>query len=907
MADSWASPSLSRRNARMLRKDRMLRLESLESRLVLSSSLASVLSSSSTATLSAVDDAYVSSTSAYSNYGNKSDLLVATSSQSRGTTATAYLKYDLSSVSGSVSQAILNLTALSVTSASSITIHIQLLQDSADGWIEGDGGTNRSSTGEITWANAADGSGLTVTISGSQLKKGSTISIDVTSLIAQAMNANGVASFVIDITSTAKGTSKVDFASSEYKKASYRPSLTITSESGADPTVAQAAAITAQTDATVSLSALGADTEDAESSLTYTWSVKSTTSSATPTFSSNGTNRSKATTVTFSEAGTYVFTVTIADTDGQKTTSSVTVTVGQVLTSISISPASTSVATGETAPFTVSGTDQFGDAMTVSGSSVSWSATAGTFRSGTTGTSVTYVAPSSETMDTVTAICGLLSASATVTVVDENFLGLTDSTLAELTESLDADGSISRSDMIAILRCVEDEGDGVVDSTDMSDLQTILSSSTTLNITSYVLALADYVVYGCTANTYYLGETLGNLAVGSTAEHLENLIDKWFYGTDLPDAGDYSYDTTTAGTLYGSSDPSHTDEQQGDLGDCYLISALGSLADSSTSVIADMIIDNGDGTWTVRFYYSSTAEYVTVNSQLPVDSSGDLVFQGDGSSSTDSSNVLWLALAEKAYAQWNEFGHAGQESATNSYLAIEGGWTGNVYEQVLGYTATIYYRSTWSTSDKQALISAISAGEAVTIGTRSFDYDSTSGLYGNHAYNVIAYDSSTGKFTLYNPWGSHQPNQVTWSQLRRLCDGFAATVTTGTVGSTSLVGFINHAPFGMLSSATLDTVSAASSASDSSGSSSASPVADTYAAAVDACLTESKGGAGDSGSRIAFTNSAASGLLADLTGIRSNADIYSADYLSELDCFFATVSQGVMDGVRMEEVGGEAS
>ena len=38
------------------------------------------------------------------------------------------------------------------------------------------------------------------------------------------------------------------------------------------------------------------------------------------------------------------------------------------------------------------------------------------------------------------------------------------------------------------------------------------------------------------------------------------------------------------------------------LGDCYLISALGTLADSNPAAIQNMIINNGDGTYTVRFY-----------------------------------------------------------------------------------------------------------------------------------------------------------------------------------------------------------------------------------------------------------------------------------------------------------------
>jgi hypothetical protein len=763
---------------------RPLRLEHLEPRMLLSAGLASQSTSGKRATSSSalaigpVADAYVSSNSAWTNYGTKTDLLLQRGGGFNSAATAAYLKFDLSSMSGAVSSAVLNLTPLSVNVASPVTIRVQLLADSADGWVEGIGGTNRSATGAITWANSAHGTGLVVTLSAAQLKKGSSIAIDVTKLLQQSINLNGIASFVVEMTSQGRGTVAADFASRENATSGYRPTLTITTAGNA-PTVAQQPTASNQTNTSVALSVLGADTEDAESALKYTWSVTSPAGATKPTFSSNGSNSAKSTTVTLSDAGTYVFTATITDSSGLSvTTSSVTVTVGQVLTGLSVSPSKVTMVLGATQKFTASGVDQFGDVMTLTSSGVTWTATRGSFSGGNAGTSVTYVAPSAAGTATVTATYGSLSVAASMTIIESSFLGLLDPTLAALTQSLDADGSISRADMIAILRSVENESDGVVDSQDMSDLKTILSNSSTLGIANYVLVLAGDVVYGSTANAHYLGQKLGNLAIGSTAAQLEKLIDKWFLGTDLPTTGGYSYDTSTAGTLYGTSAISHANELQGNLGDCYLLSALGSIADSSSSAIKNMFIANGDGTWTVRFYWNGTADYVTVNSQLPVDASGKLIFDGYGTSSTSTTNVLWLELLEKAYAQWNETGKAGRDQAENSYSSIEGGWMGDVYQQALGYAST-YCQDTSASSAKQALIDALAAGQAVTIGTRSFNYDATTKLYGNHAYNVISYSSSTGKFTLYNPWGSDQPSQLTWNQIRQYCDAFAATATNG--------------------------------------------------------------------------------------------------------------------------------
>jgi hypothetical protein len=399
--------------------------------------------------------------------------------------------------------------------------------------------------------------------------------------------------------------------------------------------------------------------------------------------------------------------------------------------------------------------------------------------SGTIDANGNYVAPSTQATSTVTAQVGSLSATATVNVVTVGFLGLRDAALASLTQSLFVDQSISRNDMLQILRTVENENDGVVDATDMSDLKTILKNATTLKIPGYVQVLAADVINGNVANATYQGQTLGNLAIGSTASQLDKLIGKWFLGADHPDASGYTYRTASGSLFVGT--PSHNDEYQGNLGDCYLISSLGTIADSSSAAIKNMFIDNGDGTWTVRFYANGTADYVTVDSALPTDSSGRLVFADYGSYYASATNDLWIPLAEKAYAQWNQTGKEGRDGV-NAYSSIEGGWMADVDAQVLGHSAQSY---NVTASTKQTMINALAANKAVTIGTSS----AGNGLYGSHAYAVIGYNSTAGTFQLYNPWGSSQPGPLTWSQITAHCSGFVVADTSGSVPiSASVVG-----------------------------------------------------------------------------------------------------------------------
>lgn len=94
------------------------------------------------------------------------------------------------------------------------------------------------------------------------------------------------------------------------------------------PTIATPVAVSPNPPgSTATLSVLGAD-NGGEANLRYTWSATSLpTGAAAPTFSVNGTNAAKATTVRVTKAGAYTFAVTIADAAGLTATSSVSVNV----------------------------------------------------------------------------------------------------------------------------------------------------------------------------------------------------------------------------------------------------------------------------------------------------------------------------------------------------------------------------------------------------------------------------------------------------------------------------------------------------------------------------------------------------------------------------------------------------
>jgi len=179
----------------------------------------------------------------------------------------------------------------------------------------------------------------------------------------------------------------------------------------AAPTIATAAAANPNpvTGTTGLLSVLGAD-DAGESALTYTWATTGTPPAAV-TFSANATNAAKATTATFTKAGTYAFQVTVKDQPGLTAISTVSVVVNATLTSIVVSPSSATITTSATQQFTATARDQFATNLSTQ-PTFTWTASGGSISaSGLYTAGATAGGPY-----TVTAQSGAVSGTASVTV-----------------------------------------------------------------------------------------------------------------------------------------------------------------------------------------------------------------------------------------------------------------------------------------------------------------------------------------------------------------------------------------------------------------------------------------------------------------------------------------------------------
>jgi hypothetical protein len=354
-----------------------------------------------------------------------------------------------------------------------------------------------------------------------------------------------------------------------------------------------------------------------------------------------------------------------------------------------------------------------------------------------------------------------LNASATTVIPPAPFdwfgQNLRDAGLIALTRSLASDGNLSRNDMISIFRNAEDGG--TIDASELTDFRTILTNASRFGMADYVRVLSNKIANSDPANAR---SGFGSLFAGSSSTQMENLIGKWFLGTDRPDTTSSAYTYRyVSGSLFQNGISADDIKQQA-LGDCYYLATLSSIAQEKPSSIQNMFIDNGDTTFTVRFYNNGVADYVTVDRYLPTNSSGYAVYAGwGGGSSSSTNNELWVALAEKAYAQLAESGWSRSSRSNNAYADIAGGWMDVVTRQVTGLSTS----SQISTNMTQTqLINLVNSNQVLTVG---FVYGAGYGVVNGHAYTITSYNPVNGTFRLRNPWGTNHAD-VTWAQLLSL-------------------------------------------------------------------------------------------------------------------------------------------
>jgi hypothetical protein len=259
---------------------------------------------------------------------------------------------------------------------------------------------------------------------------------------------------------------------------------------------------------------------------------------------------------------------------------------------------------------------------------------------------------------------------------------------------------------------------------------------------------------------------------------------------DHPAAGQaYS---PVSGSLFGANGPSYLDVRQGGVGDCWLLASLAEVAARNPADIRNMFtyqgtaVENGAtvSLYSVRFFDNSgTAHYVTVDTELPA---------GGGEYDHPVNGVLWVALAEKAYAEANGMRFVTtQHVGTDSYSALDGGDAAWALRAITGKSASDI------SINPSNIAAAWNAGKLIVLCT---NHPASSYIVGNHCYALVAYNGSSSRpFEIYNPWGTDSSGWVPgltnktyglfWANGTALSQNFAfAGVGVGAEEGTGLTG-----------------------------------------------------------------------------------------------------------------------
>jgi hypothetical protein len=290
---------------------------------------------------------------------------------------------------------------------------------------------------------------------------------------------------------------------------------------------------------------------------------------------------------------------------------------------------------------------------------------------------------------------------------------------------------------------------------------------------------------------FYHGVTFGGEAAMTTETHLHHLQDtennSLFVQIDYTNA-DYTDDSYAQApvtnfassaaaarvaaapiptqTLYltepGTTSPiSFSDINQGQLGDCFLLSSFGEEALFHPNAITNMIHNNGNGTETVTLYTANNGRLptFTTTSFKATTVTVNNVFSSESVNSAAKQDVvgnqkeIWPQVLEKAVA-----------TLDGGYNAIANGGDPLVAMEELTGQATSY--TTPASLTLATLQKYVAAGDLIVMDTSS-SWRLPYGLVSDHAYmfDKLTGTGSSAAVQLLNPWGTDQPAAIPLTRL----------------------------------------------------------------------------------------------------------------------------------------------
>jgi hypothetical protein len=225
------------------------------------------------------------------------------------------------------------------------------------------------------------------------------------------------------------------------------------------------------------------------------------------------------------------------------------------------------------------------------------------------------------------------------------------------------------------------------------------------------------------------------------------------------------------------------DIQQGELGDCYLLSAMAAIAAVNPAAISRLIKDNGDGTYDITLYvrahfWSALSPTVVkgVTPTFPATETGQAAYAQPGHRSRNGPEI-WPMLIEKAYA-----------TLQGGYDEIIGGFGADAMEAVTGKESKSYSVSSFTDQQMMQILKLnLDAKYAITAGSDwSFVASFVPGMtyedagawkkhniVASHEYAVKSVNVGAMTLDLKNPWGANDLDNLPCTVFRKYFDTFA--------------------------------------------------------------------------------------------------------------------------------------
>lgn len=206
---------------------------------------------------------------------------------------------------------------------------------------------------------------------------------------------------------------------------------------------------------------------------------------------------------------------------------------------------------------------------------------------------------------------------------------------------------------------------------------------------------------------------------------------------------------------FDKEDIQFDDVAQRRYGDCSLMSSLAAIAQSDPNYIRNMIRENEDGTYSVRFYDSEGNPYwsPSVEASFPVQE-GPCGTEFNKAAVSSDNEELWPSIIEKAYAA----SYGGYDEVN------EGAFPADVMRHLTGQE--VYEFSATKDSKDQLwthLTSNDFSGNPMVVCFEKSNSDLN--IEDQHSYMIKDVDPDSGLIYLYNPWGYNHPDPITIDQL----------------------------------------------------------------------------------------------------------------------------------------------